>query len=1844
MPQATPEPAKPVSRGAHARRGRRSGTKPVSNHKSSADIRPTSTFTTSLDISVPGVIPRPPSPVPDKDPLPKPAGSPPPAPPPQETRRAPRKSKTDALAALNTRSVSPAPISFDAQKNGRTNGQGVPATGSEASTTPPLDMSSVRTASVRDLPPRPVPRPFELEDCPTFFPTPDEFKDPMQYIRSISDKAKNYGLCKIVPPEGWHMPFVTDTKAFRFKTRVQRLNSIEASSRSKINFLEQLYRFHDQQVHSRPTVPTISHKALDLWLLRKEVHKRGGFDGVTRGRLWGDIGRTMGYEGVTAISTQLKNAYTRIILPFENFSARVRGPGATPGTRHPSESTQSTPLRTRMGRATRATSNRPVSSPHPTSSPTPHPRARSLSSSSMSLSDDDVDEKGNLCDSVDTSLSNSTSVDSKADVANIAKPEEASGDAEQAATTSTAGAEPATVSVDQPAPPPLGGGKVTPSDVPGDVIKGETCEICKISNRGPEMLLCDGCDCGFHMFCLDPPLTAIPRGQWFCDTCVFDTGGDFGFDEGEDHSLASFQARDRAFRRMWFESHPPKPPTWDDPTRRPIGKVSVSEDDVEHEFWRLVQSPHDTVEVEYGADVHSTTHGSAMPTMETHPLDPYAKDGWNLNNMPIVSDSLLRFIKSDISGMTVPWTYVGMVFSTFCWHNEDHYTYSINFMHWGETKTWYGIPGEDAEKFEAAIKSEAPDLFEAQPDLLFQLVTLMNPERLRNAGVRVFACNQRPGEFVVTLPQAYHAGFNHGINFNEAVNFALPDWLPFGRDCVQRYQEHQKLPVFSHDELLITITQHSQSIKTALWLHDSLKEMTDRELNGRRLLRDQVADLTEKLDEQDRPEDQYQCTVCKVFCYLSQVTCACTTSVACLEHAQSLCSCDMSKRRLVMRFSDKQLLSILNKVVERSLVPANWQQKLRTLLEGNPRPPFRALRDIVEEGEQIGVELPELPDLRRFVDRAGEWIQSAAPIAKEQKMVTRKRGRKSQQAPSETPEQRALEYSLDDVNSLLDQVEMLGFESSEISFLREALVQVENLQATIQDFLRREEQNVDIRESEAQLHLAVSMNLSFPGLTDFHKLNDRLHLVEELGKVDDHALTLDDVHRLLARAQLCELSPEHEYVKELQRMASDGEKWKAQVTDLLDQPAFDIRLLNSLASPPPKVPLVKRLLTKVDQHRLHAMETEKQAKRILSWPEKNGERISIEDAQRMVSRAKADYIIPAIDGLLILANRAVVYERKYAAILNGSFPIDPNVSFMEELRVWRTDVLQTLPMIMMPLFDKVNRQLDLHEKWLASLPWHATTVPAMRMEKILEDVAFCTRPEEDLPPVDPRCTCICTEPVVVRAGGPEAVQCDHCNARFHAACIDTSCPFCDHHHWNGAVPKPRKFSLEDLAILARRAPDLTRQYSATWRNLNGIVHLCTKLGNDCDAFMTRVNMDPAAMSASLAASTTLAQLRHFMRKLYRIQFLIKSRPDLPPFGLSFAHLHRMLSGQLKSQDLPPPPPPVPAPVQIPVAAPAPHPPTRRRLRKRPRFAFAHETHVLDKAKNRDDARCVCMGAGQEVGSWSETIACDTCQHRYHSRCVTRNNEVLTSPWRCPSCQAKKGKLYEYAPVLVKNPGDKDNVFVDYKECYAQFSDTLIKHTVLIPKDQPEPIILQLVEFTPGTNGLHGKVRTPHKQARSASPAEVQKNGNASSSGSNHLPSTSPKPAPATKGATPSGSKPVEPSPRARAKSAAAPPAAPAASTPTHSGTSAGPLPANTRLPPTPNSVAAQTPSTNGSQSNGVKRKADGVAPTTSQPPVRRVKLLYGKESDSPSKANTPAGTDVEASPAPSAAKSPVLRV
>ncbi|XP_037623037.1 PHD and RING finger domain-containing protein 1 isoform X1 [Sebastes umbrosus] len=50
-------------------------------------------------------------------------------------------------------------------------------------------------------------------------------------------------------------------------------------------------------------------------------------------------------------------------------------------------------------------------------------------------------------------------------------------------------------------------------------LEQTSCEVCGGSDREDRLLLCDGCDSGYHMECLTPPLDSVPVEEWFCPEC-----------------------------------------------------------------------------------------------------------------------------------------------------------------------------------------------------------------------------------------------------------------------------------------------------------------------------------------------------------------------------------------------------------------------------------------------------------------------------------------------------------------------------------------------------------------------------------------------------------------------------------------------------------------------------------------------------------------------------------------------------------------------------------------------------------------------------------------------------------------------------------------------------------------------------------------------------------------------------------------------------------------------------------------------------------------------------------------------------------------------------------------------------------------------------------------------------------------------------------------------------------------------------------------------------------------------------------------------------------------------------
>ncbi|KAK8154137.1 PLU-1-like protein-domain-containing protein [Phyllosticta citribraziliensis] len=1126
---------------------------------------------------------------------------------------------------------------------------------------------------------------FGLEEAPTFTPTAEEFKDPMEYMRKIAPEGRKYGIAKIIPPEGWNPDFAIDTERFHFRTRKQALNSVEGGTRANLNYLDQLQKFHRSRGNHLNRFPSVDKRPLDLFKLKKAVETRGGFERVCKGKKWAEIGRDLGYSGkiMSSLSTSLKNSYQKWLHPYEEYlsiakpgvhqmleyenggpftpspapsplkksqqpakasSARpdsptARASAALNASLHdvpplPQEHELPQPVKVSSG-FTAVNSggftavNAPQRTPVPQSSgfsaintPNGTQPAQSTNSSPRHPVDSPSTLSANNTPDLrppglSTPLSNGQLQQLKRGLSEDAA-SQTNGDSDNSGRRSKRLKKDSAPTVagshmTQPraSAPRTGMPKDHSSDKPGDY-----CETCGKASDPTSILLCDSCDAGYHRYCLEPPLKSTPDYDWHCPRCLVGDG-EFGFDEGGVYSLKQFQQKDQEFRAQHFRDKMQFDPVLN--TKRP-----PSEDDVEREFWKLVENVTDKVpEVEYGADVHVTTHGSGFPTLEKNPRNPYSTDPWNLNILPLHPESLFRHIRSDISGMTVPWLYVGMCFSTFCWHNEDHYSYSANYQHFGATKTWYGVPGEDAEKFENAMREAVPELFETQPDLLFQLVTLLTPEHLKKAGVRVYALDQRAGQFVVTFPQAYHAGFNHGFNFNEAVNFAPPDWEPWGKAGVERLQDFRRQPCFSHDELLRTAASgKDMPIKVAKWLAPALISMYKKEWRARQQFRDvhlsfcplsnrcclwnEVTDRDKETqclpiqvrDSKDSPEEEMICHYCKAFAYWSQFICHNSGKVMCIKHALEYdCCSDRKEDRmadsikgahvLVLRSQSLTIRDLAEGVEDKAEVPDRWQIDLDDYLSEKQRPSLKKLRRFVAEGEKIPWPLPALPELKRYVHRCNEWVEKATAFTTRKQQNRRKTDRPSRKS---TSKHQAEQDGKERDTRTVEELKRLNREAEEIAFTCPELEMLINLESKVNEFqnearqaLRNARYPTSSPEGfEKLIDEGRRMDLDIPEVDQLDKLVQQLRWFKEVHNYRECSHSLQDVAESIRRGGEINIPDGEPNMMWLKEEKSKGEVWEKTAREVMAQEMVNYQQLDALSSQARHLPVSPDTLARVE--------------------------------------------------------------------------------------------------------------------------------------------------------------------------------------------------------------------------------------------------------------------------------------------------------------------------------------------------------------------------------------------------------------------------------------------------------------------------------------------------------------------------------------------------------------------------------------------------------------------------------------------------------------------------------------
>ncbi|KAL6904620.1 JmjC domain, hydroxylase domain-containing protein [Trichoderma evansii] len=138
---------------------------------------------------------------------------------------------------------------------------------------------------------------------------------------------------------------------------------------------------------------------------------------------------------------------------------------------------------------------------------------------------------------------------------------------------------------------------------------------------------------------------------------------------------------------------------------------------------------------------------------------------------PLAGDKLDK-TKAIIPGIHTPYVYESAQHfgATFQLHAEDFRLSSLNHLYKGR-KIWIVVPTTAVDITEEALnrKGKCSQFMRHRAEFFF-------PEKLQKMGIPYRIVDQRPGETIVILPDAYHEGFSTGYTLAEAKNYADSDW------------------------------------------------------------------------------------------------------------------------------------------------------------------------------------------------------------------------------------------------------------------------------------------------------------------------------------------------------------------------------------------------------------------------------------------------------------------------------------------------------------------------------------------------------------------------------------------------------------------------------------------------------------------------------------------------------------------------------------------------------------------------------------------------------------------------------------------------------------------------------------------------------------------------------------------------------------------------------------------------------------------------------------------------------------------------------------------------------------
>lgn len=297
------------------------------------------------------------------------------------------------------------------------------------------------------------------------------------------------------------------------------------------------------------------------------------------------------------------------------------------------------------------------------------------------------------------------------------------------------------------------------------------------------------------------------------------------------------------------------------------------------------------------------------------------------------------------------------------------------------------------------------------------------------------------------------------------------------------------------------------------------------------------------------PDDERQCDVCKTTCFLSAMTCSCTTdTLVCLRHFTSLCNCPPEKHTLRYRYTLDELPLMLQKLKLKAESFDHWVNRVKDALDPNTPKTMDLIELKALLHEADGKKFPK-SDLLQTLKNAVEDAEKCASVIQQldlNKMRTRTRNSTDAK----------YKLTVEELVLFCEEIDSLACNLEEGKSVKELLSQTKLFEAESTRLLNVPLQECSIQELEKCLNHGNNLCIELPALKLIIQRLKQATWLKEVITIRKKAdlLSMDGLKNVInAGLQLPSDKVLEKQLQDLQNLLTESEEWEERAQTLLKQ-------------------------------------------------------------------------------------------------------------------------------------------------------------------------------------------------------------------------------------------------------------------------------------------------------------------------------------------------------------------------------------------------------------------------------------------------------------------------------------------------------------------------------------------------------------------------------------------------------------------------------------------------------------------------------------------------------------------